>query len=223
MATGLLLPLVAFGGPAAYLAPHIEAPPINDISTDTVNPPAFAALAKRPDGANAAAYPGQPFADLQAKAYPGLRSLVLDRSAEEAYELVEDTVRRLRWRVISEAPPAGERTAKVGRIEAIDQTLLVGFTDDVVIRVEGGPDRARIDARSASRFGRYDFGQNAARVRRFLTEVRARAEATPTAAMAGRERVKPRVGGAAARALLKRQKARARRKAESRSGRSPAK
>jgi Protein of unknown function (DUF1499) len=222
MAVGVLLPLMVFAGPAAYLAPHFDSPPINDVTTDLLVPPAFAALAKRPDGANTAAYPGQPFADLQARAYPDLRSLVLDRSAEEAYELVEDAVRRLRWRVVAETPPAGDPTAKVGRIEATEQTLLVGFTDDIVIRIQGGPSQARIDARSASRYGRYDFGQNAARVRRLLAEVRARAEATPTVAVAGRERTGPKAAGAA-RALLKRQKARDRRKAASRSGRGPAK
>ena len=101
-------------------------------------------------------------------------------------------------------------------LEATDQTLIVGFTDDIVIRVEGSATRSRIDVRSASRYGTFDFGQNAARVRRFLAEVQARAEATsPVAGRRG-------AASARARALLKRQKAGDPEKAESRTGRGPA-
>jgi uncharacterized protein (DUF1499 family) len=211
---GILLALAALGGPLIYASAHYDLPPINDVTTDPANPPAFAELAKRPPGANPVAYPGQRYAELQAKAYPELRTLVLDRSAEEAFELVEEAVRRLRWRVVVEEPPMPGRDATPGVIEATDQTLVVGFTDDIVIRIEGGPTRARIDARSASRYGSFDFGQNAARVRSLLAEVRARAEATPSIAAASRKRA-----GAAARALLKRQKARDQQKAESRNAR----
>ena len=178
------------------------------------SPPRFAALAKRPEGANASAYPGARFSDLQVKAYPELRTLTIERSAEEAFELVEETVRKLRWRVVAAEPPTG-RPLKAGTLEAADQTLIVGFTDDIVIRVEGSPTRSRIDVRSASRYGTFDFGQNAARVRRFLADVQARAEATAVAGRRG-------AASARARALLKRQKAGDPEKAGSRSGRGPA-
>jgi uncharacterized protein DUF1499 len=220
-ALGILLALAALAGPLGHAATHYDRPPINDATTDTANPPAFAALAQRPKGANPAAYPGSAFAELQAKAYPDLRTLVLERSVEEAFELVEEAVRRLRWRVVAEEPPmppSAGRAAEPGIIEATEQTLLVGFTDDIVIRIEGGPKRARIDARSASRFGGADFGENAARLRRLMAEIRARSEVTPTVAVATRERTP----GAAARALLKRQKARDQQKAESRNARGPA-
>jgi len=219
-AAGILLPVVTFAGPLVYLAAHLDLPRINDVTTDWTTPPPFALLAKRADGANAVAYPGRHFAELQAKAYPDLRSLVLERSAVEAFELAEEAVRRLRWRVVAEEPPAGGRVTKAGRIEATEQTLIVGFTDDIVIRVEGGATRARIDARSASRYGGFDFGQNATRLRRFLAEVRARAEATPSAAVAAKGPLQQR---AAARALLKRQKARDQLKAEGRNVRGPVK
>src|SRR5262249_14003200 len=101
--------------------------------------------------ANAVGYPGQPFAELQAKGYPDIRPVVLDRSAEEAFELVEEAVRRLRWHVIVEEPPMTGKEASPGVIEATDQTLLLGFTDDIIIRVEGNPPRSRVDARSAPR------------------------------------------------------------------------
>ncbi|MBO0764977.1 MAG: DUF1499 domain-containing protein [Hyphomicrobiaceae bacterium] len=216
-AVGVLLGLAVLAGPAVSVVTHLDKPPINDLTTDLTNPPAFAALAKRPPGANPATYPGQPFADLQANAYPDLRTLVLDRPVEEAFKLVEEVVRRLRWRVVAEEPPmppAADRATEPGIIEATEQTLM-GFTDDIVIRVGGSATRARIDARSASRYGRADFGQNALRLRRLMAEIRARAEITPTAALVAKQRSH----GAAARALIKRQKARDQQKAQSRNAR----
>ena len=96
-----------------------------------------------PPGANATAYPGQPFADLQAKAYPDLRTLVLDRSVEEAFELVEEAVRRLRWRVVAEEPPTGGRTPRPASSRPPSRRCSSGFTDDIVIRIEGGRDARR--------------------------------------------------------------------------------
>ena len=68
-----------------------------------------------------------------------------------------------KWRVVdARAPLAGRRD---GRIEAVARTAIMGFRDDVVIRIRPDPDGARIDIRSTSRYGRHDFGTNAARVR----------------------------------------------------------
>ncbi len=215
VAVGVLMPLLMFAGPVGYAVAFHNLPHINDVTTDVASPPKFVALAKRSDGANSSAYPGQKFADQQTQAYPDLRTLVIERSVEEAFDLVEEAVRKLRWRVAAAEPPTG-RPVKAGMLEATDQTMLVGFTDDIVIRVEGSANRARIDARSASRYGSFDFGQNATRVRRFLADVQARAEATSTG-VAGRRGA----ASARARALLKRQKAGDPEKAGSRTGRGP--
>ena len=216
VAVGVLMPLLMFAGPVGYAVAYHNLPRINDVTTDLASPPKFVALARRTGGANSSAYPGQNFSDQQAKAYPDLRTLVVERSAEEAFELVEEAARKLRWRVVAAEPPTG-RPVKAGILEASDQTMLVGFTDDIVIRVEGSANRARIDARSASRYGSFDFGQNASRLRKFLAEVHARAEATSTG-IAGRRGA----ASARARALLRRQKAGDPEKAESRTGRGPA-
>ncbi|MBZ0146911.1 MAG: DUF1499 domain-containing protein, partial [Pseudorhodoplanes sp.] len=58
-----------------------------------------------------------------------------------------------------------------GRIEAVARTPIMGFRDDIVIRVRTAPDGARIDVRSASRYGRHDFGTNAARIRSLLDDI----------------------------------------------------
>jgi uncharacterized protein (DUF1499 family) len=214
-AIGILLPLLAAAGPVGYLAASVGLPRINDVTTDWTRPPRFSALAKRSPDANSSAYPGQRFADLQAKTYADLRTLVLDRSAEEAFELVEEVVRRMRWRVAAVTPPAGRAAGKTATLEATDHTLIVGFPDDIVVRIEGNATRAAIDVRSASRYGAFDFGQNASRLRRFLAELATRAEATGPTEIAKRRARR----NARARALLKRQKARDRQKAESRNAR----
>jgi hypothetical protein len=219
---GLVLGGAALAGPVGFAAMHADLPPINDVTTDTANPPAFQALAKRPPGANPVAYPGRSFAALQAQGYPDLHTLVLDRSAEDVFELVDEAVRRLRWRVVVEDPPTIGKGATPGTIEATEQTLLVGFTDDIVIRIVGNATQTRVDARSASRYGSFDFGQNAQRVRRLLAEIRARVEVTPSAAMAAAIKEKANRKGAA-RALLKRPKAHGLQKAESRNARAPSK
>jgi uncharacterized protein (DUF1499 family) len=211
VAVGILLPVLMAAWPLTYLPAFLNLPPINDVSTDTQAPPRFVALAEqRPREANRSEYPAG-FAQAQEKAYPDLRPVVVDRGVEEAFELVEDTVRKLKWRVAAVNPPAG-KGATAGTLEATDVTPIVGFVDDIAIRVEGAGTRSRIDVRSASRFGRSDLGQNALRVRRFLIELQARVDSTGPVSVAGRR-------GARARALVKKVKERDPEKAESRSKR----
>ena len=59
--------------------------------------------------------------------------------------------------------------ARRGRIEATDTTLWFGFTDDIVVRVQqAGSIGARVDVRSKSRMGTFDYGRNAQRVQEYL-------------------------------------------------------
>jgi len=209
---GVLVPALMLAWPLTYLPAFLKQPPINDVTTDVAGPPRFVELARlRGQDSNPTEYPGERFAALQRKAYPDLRTYVLDRSVEETFDLIQEVVRKLRWRVLLSSPPTG-RAARSGTLEATDQTLLVGFTDDIAVRVEGGPDRTRVDVRSASRYGIHDFGQNAARVRRFLTELQARAEGT-SPAIAGTRRA------TRAAALVKKLRERDQKKAVSRNSR----
>jgi hypothetical protein len=47
----------------------------------------------------------------------------------------------------------------------------MGFRDDIAIRIRQTGQGSRVDVRSASRYGRHDFGTNAARVRALLADV----------------------------------------------------
>ena len=67
-----------------------------------------------------------------------------------------------------------------GCIEGVATTRLMRFKDDFAIRVRPSPAAAggggsRVDMRSCSRVGVGDMGANAARIRRFLSALRAEA------------------------------------------------
>ena len=189
MAVGVIAGGLLWLLPLAYLPTYLALPTINDISTDTANPPRFAMLGQvRGPGANAAAYPGERFARQQANAYPDLRTLVVDRSADEVFDLAVLVVRGRKgmgWKVLAEEQPS-TRPPKPGVIEATERTMIVGFIDDISIRVTGSEGEARVDVRSASRFGRHDLGTNASRIRRFLRELQSRLEATQPGMAAAR-------------------------------------
>ncbi len=188
-AWGLLVAALIWVWPAALVPTYLSLPKIHDISTNTANPPPFTVLAKeRLSGANSATYPGAASGSLQAQAYPDLRTLVIPRSAEEVYELTLDLIRGRRglgWKVVAEEAPQ-PKGARPGFIEATDRTLVLGFTDDIAIRISGTDNEARLDIRSASRYGAHDFGGNASRIRRFVVDLSKRLDAAGPVGMAAR-------------------------------------
>ena len=155
-------------------------PKIYDVTTDAMNPPRCSALAAaRPKGANPTAYPGAEAMRLQNQAYPDIRPVVVPRPARETFEIVGDTLRRLRWEIVAEELPRGP--GQSGFIEAVERSLVLGFYDDVSIRITGSERETRVDVRSAARYGPHDMGRNAARIRGFFKEFQTRVDASVTA------------------------------------------
>jgi len=165
----LAVGLIGLALPAYFIAKAVLTPPLTDIETSPGDPIHFTVLAEqRPADANPLIDPTPEQAAMEAKGYPDIGPMYLERSAPEVFALVSEAVHRLGWDVVvNEAP--GE--SGVGRIEATDKTLIMGFTDDVVIRVKGDDAHTLIDVRSASRYGKVDFGANADRIRKFYNEV----------------------------------------------------
>ncbi len=160
------------GGASAYVPLRFRAigrsvPPINDITTDTENPPEFQAVMPLRQAAHAesAVYGGANTAALQKSAYPDIVPLVLDLPPDRALVLAVDQATRQGWTIVT-------IDAAHGRLEATDRTLMYGFTDDIVVRVSADDGGARIDVRSKSRVGRGDFGTNAKRVRAYLAAIK---------------------------------------------------
>lgn len=188
-ALAMVAALIVIGVPALVLPQITGYPRIYDVTTDPANPPRFLALAaSRPKGANPTAYQGAEAARLQSQAYPDIRPVVVPRPVGETFELVDETLRRLRWEIIAEELPRG--SGQPGYIEAVERSLLVGFYDDVSIRIAGNDREARIDVRSAARYGPHDLGRNAARVRHFFKEFQARMEASVPAGGARGRRIR---------------------------------
>jgi len=140
-------------------------PAINDITTDTDDPPAFVALIAARAGASVpAAYPGGETAAKQRQGYPDIRPLELPVPPATAFARSLDAAKGMGWHV--EAADAA-----TGRIEATATTPWFGFRDDVVVRVARTPTGSRIDVRSVSRVGKSDLGANAKRIRAFLAKL----------------------------------------------------
>ena len=169
--------LIAAAGlalPAFYGAQYFMLPPLTAIETSPSEPLHFKALATaRPADANAIEDLDEIEIEEQAEAYPDIRPMALERSAVEVFNLVQEAVRRLGWTVAISEPPGNDG---VGRIEATDRTLIMGFTDDVLMQVKGNDAQAQIDVRSVSRYGEHDLGSNAARVRTLFAEVKTELE-----------------------------------------------
>ena len=122
----------------------------------------------RPADANPIVEPDEAAIELQVEAYPDIGPMALERSAPEVFSIVHEAVERLGWTIVlNEAP--GE--TGIGRIEANDRTLIMGFTDDVLIQIKGDDAHAIVDVRSVSRYGMHDLGANAARIRKLFEEV----------------------------------------------------
>lgn len=174
---GMFLGLAIIAWPAGLVPLYRSLPAIHDVTTDPAVPPAFVALAaQRVGGANSADYEGPEVARQQVEAYPDIRPILIARAVNETWEVLQTTIRRLGWRVVSETPPNGR--SRPGFIEAVDRTMVLGFTDDIVVRVDGDSRETRIDVRSASRFGEHDFGRNANRIRGLLKELETRLRET---------------------------------------------
>ena len=164
LALGAFVIGVAILGYPLYLGARAYfLPAIYDITTDPIDPPRFEAIARlRGRDANPILYAGLRAAELQKAAYPKVEPLIVSAPPQLAYDATMSVLTKLKWRVVdARSPLAGRRE---GRIEAVARTPILGFRDDVVLRLRTDPDGTRIDIRSTSRYGRHDFGTNAARV-----------------------------------------------------------
>jgi len=91
-------------------------------------------------------------------------------AGEKSFPRHEDVVRaavakaiaRLGWEV---------RTGSDGTIAAVWTSPVFRFKDDVTILVGPAAGGARVRVRSASRVGRFDFGQNAKHIRDLFAEI----------------------------------------------------
>lgn len=153
----LILGLAVLYVPLQFVNEARAYPPINDISTDTDNPPRYMTTDRPYFGADAARQ--------QRAAYPDIAPVLIDSSPRDAFGKALAAAEAMGWEVVG-------RDAQAGTIEAVDTTKWFGFKDDIAVRVTPAAGGSRVDVRSKSRVGRGDLGTNARRIRAYLQQLK---------------------------------------------------
>lgn len=154
------LPLLAMGN--LILSGGLSVPPIHDISTDVIDPPAYKrVLELRIKGDHSLVYGGPKLAAQQQQAYADVKTIETEFTLPAAHAKALAAVQELGWEVVADNKEAGH-------IEAVISSAVFGFKDDVVIRSRVGEQGVIVDLRSASRLGLSDLGANAKRIRAFI-------------------------------------------------------
>ena len=167
---GLVVGLLVLAVPAIAAWQLVTYPRLTDISTDLVDPPRFVrAMADRSPADAAIVAPGDDEAALQKEAYPDIVPRHYPVSTARVYQEAKAIVDRRGWEVLAASEPS-EATAS-GTIEAVAETLVFGFRQDVTIRIVPDGDGTRVDMRSAARNAAHDLGANADRIRGFFADL----------------------------------------------------
>jgi hypothetical protein len=169
LTVGALLALLVLTpyGVAAYWATIY--PPLRDISTDFDDPPALDVGDRTKDmNVLSPATPGEQ--RLQTDSYPLVSARSYDLPFETIVNAVETVLDRRGWDLSEPYPDLAAGQGDV-TITAVAKGFVLGLPSDVAIRVADDGDSVIVDMRSASRYGRYDLGDNAARITDFLGEL----------------------------------------------------
>ncbi|MET0598862.1 MAG: DUF1499 domain-containing protein [Mesorhizobium sp.] len=170
IAKGTLVGLAVLAPFGLALFWGLTRPPLNDVSTDTVDPPRFVrAVGDRTFGMNPIRPIGGASARLQAEAYPEVTGRRYAAPDDRVLATVLNLIERHSWRLLSD--PRGELDDPEVTVEALARTFILGFPSDVAIRVTDEGGTTYVDMRSASRYGNRDLGDNAERVAGFLGEL----------------------------------------------------
>ena len=150
----------------AIALPAGKFPPINDITTDTVNPPQFVSAAALPaNQGRDMKYPGGTFTEQQRAGYPDLVPLPLALPVDEAFKRVETAAHSLPDTEITRVDPAAHA------IEGTSTTYLFRFHDEFVVEVRTDGSGSVVQMRSKSRAGKGDIGANAARIKALFAKL----------------------------------------------------
>jgi hypothetical protein len=157
---GAVLGALVVGATLAAAGPGADVPPINDITTNPDDPPAFAAALEDPKNQGRdMSYPGADFAAKQRAGYPDLAPIALPVPPSEVLARAGALFESYGWQVTRSDPASGT-------LEGTDTSKMFLFVDDIVVRVRPQAGGSLVDVRSKSRVGRGDMGANAARIRK---------------------------------------------------------
>ena len=175
---------LAFGRIAGTGSQAASLPPIHDVQTDWSDPIQFSDKVMElrgptsnpvendpviPEAANGR-WPGiggKSVAGEQAKAYPEIKSKIINVPKDVVYSAAYSTLSEMGMEIITEDEAGGV-------IEATYTSQWFGFKDDVAVRISEQGEGSQIDVRSVSRVGLSDLGANAARIRDILAGIETR-------------------------------------------------
>ena len=161
----LALLVLAPYGTAAYWA--TISPPLRDISTDFDDPPVID-TSDRTEDMNVLSTPTPGRAKPAGETYPLVTGRSYNLPFERSWKRSRpcSTVATGSFSAVSLTDGQSEVT-----INALAKSFVLGLPADVAIRVTDDGETVIVDMRSASRYGRYDLGDNAARIVDFLAEL----------------------------------------------------
>jgi len=164
---GFILCLAVIIPIAEIVATTRKYPLINDITTDTKNPPEFVAAGKlSADQAKRMKYDAAKYAEAQQSApeYAGLAPLKMDGQPDDVFKKAEIIAGEFPgWRITY-------NDAQTRTIEGVATSTIFHFKDDFVIQVRPAPggDGSVLEMRSKSRDGAGDLGANYNRIKSFF-------------------------------------------------------
>jgi len=135
---------------------------INDYTTNLGDPPAFRHATQLPGNEGRdLAYP-KAFAETQRDCCADLQPLKVAVPQAETLQRAERVAAQMPHWTVTEVDRDN------GTVEAVAESVVFGFKDDVVIRVRPDGAATIVDVRSKSRDGKGDMGVNAARIRAYI-------------------------------------------------------
>lgn len=135
---------------------------LNDVTTTPDNPPEYNQAKNLPENKHRRMLFVN--ANLQKKFYKDLKPLYVNRRPDQAFEMALKSAKKMpRWIIINEDD-------KGFTIEAVAETRLLRFRDDVIIQIRPEKEGSSIHVRSKSRVGKGDLGTNARRISKYLSK-----------------------------------------------------
>lgn len=154
----------------------IGKPPINDISTDLVEPPILVGAQTQPGNVGRDLVYPESFKEVVRTSYADLKPLRLEDPPDAVFSrAIALAQARPDWQVIYV-------NGSSRFFEGVATSRLFRFQDDFVVRVRPDGAGSTVDMRSKSRDGKGDLGVNAERIRGFLAALGAARPAVPPAA-----------------------------------------
>jgi hypothetical protein len=156
--TGLLLSLVVLTPAVLLFSQMLRYPAISDVTTDFSRPPGLVTQTE-------AALATRAWRPAIEAAFPNARNRSYPIEAGQMYALISSLVQARGWELRARREP--QTPLAEGQINSIATTLL-GWRDEVVIRVQGESSGSTIAMRSTALHAGPDFGENGRRIEEFL-------------------------------------------------------